>query len=348
MRYHRLSESQLTLYSELLDQSVQLAAHEATGSVLMGSFISKNVKGHTYWYLQKSQGDKKHQIYLGPESPGLVDWIEKARQSSSDLAIERKNLSRISRMLAAGGATTEPAAVLKALRLLAESRVFQLGGVLVGTLAFRTYANSLGIRFERSALQTQDLDIAHDPTVGIALSRETSPVELEDLIAASGLDLHPVPPLDPRRPSTSFKARGRDLRIDFLTPMIGRETNEAVFLPAYKLSAQPLRYLDYLLEDVIQGVVVGSEPVLVNLPDPARFALHKLWVSTKRPATFQAKATKDLAQAEQLIEILADDRPPDLAAAFDALPNKKARQSVLDQSRKLSPPAREAIAKLTA
>jgi hypothetical protein len=347
MSYLRLPESQLTLYSELLDQCVQLAAHEATGGVLTGSFISKNVKGHTYWYLQKSQGDRKHQIYLGPESSVLLDWIKNARKSSSDLAAERKNLSRIARMLEAGGATTEPAAVLKALRLLAESRVFQLGGVLVGTLAFRAFANSLGIRFQRSALQTQDLDIAHDRTVGIALSRETSPVELEDLIAASGLDLHPVPPLDPRRPSTSFKVRGRDLRIDFLTPMIGRETNEAVFLPAYKLSAQPLRYLDYLLDDVIQAVVVGSEPVLVNLPDPARFALHKLWVSTKRPPTFQAKATKDLAQAEQLIEILADDRPLDLAAAFDALPNKKARQSVLEQSRKLSLPAREAIAELT-
>lgn len=337
MSYHHLPGSQLTLYAELLDQSIQTAANEAVNGALSGSFISKGIKGRTYWYLQRSHGEKKHQTYLGPESPSLSRWIEQAKGKTAEVETDRKNLVRISRMLLSGGATGEPSSVLKALRLLSDSRVFQLGGVLIGTLAFRAYANLLGVRFEHSALQTQDLDIAQDPTIGVALARETSAVSLEGIMESSGLDLHPVPPLNPKRPSTSFKVRGRDLRIDFLTPMIGKETQQPVFLPAFKLSAQPLRHLGYLLEPVTQAVVLGSDPVLVNLPDPARFALHKLWTSTRRSPAFQSKAKKDILQAEQLIEVLLDERPEDLQTAWQSLPGEGTRKAVLRAAKKLKP-----------
>ena len=121
MTYQRLPESQLTLYAELLDQSIQLSETEAVSGVLKGSFISKKIKGRTYCYLQKSQGQKKHQIYLGPESPSLLDWIDRAKTSTATLEVDRRNLSNISKMLAAGGATTEPSPILRALLLLSDS-----------------------------------------------------------------------------------------------------------------------------------------------------------------------------------------------------------------------------------
>jgi hypothetical protein len=65
---------------------------------------------------------------------------------------------------------------------MSDSRVFHLGGVLVGTLAFRAYANALGVRSQRAALQTQDVDIAHDRQIGIALARETARVDLDRII----------------------------------------------------------------------------------------------------------------------------------------------------------------------
>ncbi len=345
MSYQRIPESNLTLYSELLDQSIQAAASEAANGVPLGSFTSKKIKGRTYWYLQRSRGEGKHQAYLGPDSPALHEWMEKARASASEIKVDRENLARLSKMLVSGGAIHEPAALLMALRLLADSRVFQLGGILVGTLAFRLFANALGVKFARSALQTQDLDIAHDPAIGVALARESEPVDLDHSIGSAGMDFHPVPPLDPKRPSTSFKVRGRDLRIDFLTPMHGPDSHEPVYLPAFGLSAQPLRHLGYLLDPIIQAVALGSAPVLVNLPEPARFALHKLWTSTRRPATFQAKARKDLVQASQLIEILLDDRPGDLVDAWSALPTDSARTSVAQAATHLDSQIRTALGK---
>lgn len=324
----RLPDSHLTLYAELLDQMIPASAAAVTEGALSGSFVSKRLKGHVYWYLQRSEGAKIRQIYLGPESDGLSSWMDRVTNSRVVSEPDWSAMRRLGRMLANGGATTEPAAVLKVLKLLSDSRVFHLGGVLIGTLAFRAYANVLGVRFERAALQTQDVDIAHDATIGIALARETSPVELEHVLESSGLDLHPIPPLDHRQPSTSFKVRGRELRVDFLTPSKGGDTSKPTFLPAYGLSAKPLRHLDYLIAEPQQAVILGSDVVLVNVPSPARFAIHKLWFSSRRPPAFQAKALKDRLQARQLIEVLLEDRPDDLREAWSSLPTEKARGTV--------------------
>jgi hypothetical protein len=325
MAFERLPESHLTLYSELLDQMIPAESAAVAGGMLTGSFTSKKIKGNTYWYLQRSEGSKLRQIYLGPDSSELQRWMEKVSRTQEISKPDRAARARLGKMLASSGASTEPAAVLKVLKMLAESRVFHLGGVLIGTLAFRAYANVLGVRFHRASLQTQDVDIAHDPAIGVALARNTSSVELEEIIERSGLNLHPVPPLDRKQPSTSFKVRGRDLRVDFLTPLVGRESSKTAFLPAFGLSAKPLRYLDYLIEDPMQAVAIGSDVVLVNLPSPARFTMHKLWISEKRPVAFQAKAKKDRIQAEQLIEVLTEDRPDDLRDAWSALPRTAAR-----------------------
>jgi hypothetical protein len=56
--------------------------------------------------------------------------------------------------------------------------------------------------------------------------------------------------------------------------------------------------------------------VLVNVPQPARYAVHKLIVSTRRVQTAAAKARKDVEQAMALIRVLAQDQPDELAGAY--------------------------------
>jgi hypothetical protein len=168
-------------------------------------------------------------------------------------------------------------------------------------------------------LRTQDVDIAQDRAIGIALSREAGSVNVERSLVDSGLGFFPVPAFDPKQPSTSFKIRGRELRVDFLTPLVGRESEEPVFLPALGVAAHPLRFLDYLIENPAQAVVIGGAGILVNVPDPARFAFHKLWISERRPVSEQTKAAKDRRQAGDLLEILLEDRLGDLESAWGAL-----------------------------
>jgi hypothetical protein len=322
MEIRRLPATVQTLYSELLDQSILYAASENATGIRAGSFVSKTVKGRTYWYLQRSEGHRKRQVYLGPDSEALEKWMAGIRAARRDSEQNRNNRERLCSMLTTGGAASESPGVMKVLQLLVESRVFSLGGVLVGTQAFRCYGNMLGVRFEHEALRTEDVDIAHDPAIGIVLSSEVERTDVPKALAESDLDLRTVPGLDPRKPSTSFSMWGQELRVDFLTPMRGRESSAPVFLPAFNLSAQPMRFLEFLTDVTIPVVVIGGHEALVNVPEPARFAFHKLWSSERRSAAFQAKARKDVFQAEHLLGVLVEDRPGDIAAAWQALEDR--------------------------
>ncbi|MES1244369.1 MAG: GSU2403 family nucleotidyltransferase fold protein [Acidobacteriota bacterium] len=320
MAFERLPETTQTLYAELLEQAIHAEAEAATaGAAAHGAFVSKAIKGGTYWYLQRREGDRKRQHYLGKESPELLAWMEEVRQLRGRTAADEVQRARLGRMLAAGRAATESAATGKVLQLLADSGVFRMGGVLVGTQAYAVYGNMLGVRFDQPSLRTQDVDLAQDRSIGIALSQETEPVDVERSLTGSGLGFFPVPSLDPRRSSTSFKIRGRELRVDFLTPLTGPDKGEPVFLPSLGVSAHPLRFLDYLIEDPVQAVVVSGPGILVNVPSPARFAFHKLWISRRRPVSEQAKAAKDLRQGTGVLEVLLEDRPGDVTAAWEAL-----------------------------
>ena len=59
--------------------------------------------------------------------------------------------------------------------------------------------------------------------------------------------------------------------------------------------------------------------VLVNLPDPARYALHKVLIAGEREGAFRVKARKDLAQAAHLLAALWQWRRESLVEAMDDL-----------------------------
>lgn len=126
--------------------------------------------------------------------------------------------------------------------------------------------------------------------------------------------------MNPKDPSTSYKIRGGDFRVDLLTPLRGKP-HATQYVTKAKSYAEPLAYLDFLLEDTQQAVLLHKDGVLVNVPTPARLALHKLVVAQRRPAAFAAKASKDRAQAQQLIACLLDQRPGDLWLALEAAHN---------------------------
>lgn len=82
--------------------------------------------------------------------------------------------------------------------------------------------------------------------------------------------------------------------------------------------AQALSFLNYLIADPIPAVAIYRSGVLVQIPRPERYAVHKLIVAQRREGSAKAKAKKDLDQAEALIQVLSEDRPAELEDAFDA------------------------------
>ena len=57
--------------------------------------------------------------------------------------------------------------------------------------------------------------------------------------------------------------------------------------------------------------------VLVQIPRPERYAIHKLIVAQRRSVSSRRKALKDLAQAQALIAVLVEDRPSELREAYE-------------------------------
>jgi hypothetical protein len=335
--YTHLPDSLRIIYAELLEQSVHAEAAAVTAGDVGGTFVSKEIRGSTYWYLQRSEGGEKRQRYLGPHSEELQQWVERVRGAREVAAPDERRRRELCAMLAAGGAARETAAVAQTLDLLAKAGLFRVGGVLIGTVAFAAQGTMLGVRFGAAEIRTGDVDIGYDAELGIALASRTDRPDVAKALGGSPLEFLPVPMLDPREPSTSFKVRGRELRVDFLTPLRGAEREGAVRLPALNVAAQPLRFLDYLIEDAVPAVVVGPTAVLVRVPQPARTAFHKLWTAQRRSVAEAAKARKDERQAIDLLSVLLAERPADLQEAWTALRRRHGMLGVTERAIKRLP-----------
>jgi hypothetical protein len=159
--------------------------------------------------------------YLGPETPALTRVLETYQVDRPAARNEDAEIEHLCAMLRAGGAMLTDHVAARVLRALGDAGVFRLGGVLVGTYAYLVLGNTLGVRWAR-ATRTQDIDIAARRTITISVP----PLDADVPSARAGLELGflPVPGFDPREPSTSFHVRGRELRVDFLTPASGRPT----------------------------------------------------------------------------------------------------------------------------
>lgn len=318
-----LPESTRLLYSQLLSQCLLASAPSSRGL----SFVKKSIKNTTQWYLQVTVGSNKSQHYIGPDSKEVQELISKEKALWENTRPDRQSRELLVSMLTSGEAHTVTSAEARVLELIERVGVFLLGGVLVGSHAFSVYGNMLGVNWPTKITQTHDVDIASSNHIALGLRNE--PIDLKKALLDADMGFLEVPALNRKSPSTSFRIQGKQMSVDLLTPMIGKPTSKPVLINALKTYAEPLRFLDYLLDDIQQAVIIARAGVLVNVPSPARYALHKLVASTRRPAAMQTKTMKDIDQAKLLITVLLEDRPGDLQSAMIAA--KKMPEKFLKQ-----------------
>ena len=311
MAYTQLDGSAQLAYAEVLDNALARGIQTGEGF----SFISAKRGSGKYWYLQHSLPNPKKQYYLGVETPQLLARIEQQKSRWAADKVEAAMLERQVAMATGAGCATISYQAYKVLNAAAQSGLFRAGGVLVGSYAFLAIGNMLGVSWVRDTTLTQDLDFAVSPECMVAIPGEGEP--LRETILTADDDFLEVPLLDPKKQSTSFKVRGRDFRVDLITPKTGRGDSPK-FVPPIKSYAETVRFLEFVLEDTQKAVMLAKAGVVVNVPNPARFALHKLVVSGRRTSAQRTKSSKDLKQAAQIIAVLLEQRPGDLWLALDA------------------------------
>jgi hypothetical protein len=297
-----------TTYAELLDRCASTAFHDAFPED--GTFISKTIKGRQYWYFQQSSNAGRGQKYVGPETPELLEHISQHKQVRNDERERRALVSTLVRSFALPRPIPEIGNIVAA---LAKAGVFRLRGVLVGTVAYQTYSSMFGARLSTSLLQTGDVDIAQFGNVSVAVADQTPPVL--DILKSVDKTFRPVPHLHAETNVTTYVAKG-GIRVDFLTPNEGPDTDAPQPLPAFQTEAEPLRFLDFAIHDPEPAVVLHDAGIYVLVPSPQRYAVHKLIVSRRRREG-TAKRDKDTQQSASLLQVLTEKRPHELKAAWD-------------------------------
>jgi hypothetical protein len=290
----------------------RLSIREAQRNIgnLDGSFSTKTISGHEYLYFQHySAGRGKRSFCLGVKSPALEELITQYKMEKLENTTDPIGTQELCAQLIAGRVAVLPSSIVRVIRELAECSVFRVGGILVGTQAFACIGNLLGVRWDATTVVTQDVDIAIEKNISIAVPGLSSdiPKALESL----SMGFLPVPRLNHKHPSTSFSIRKSPIRVDLLTPKTG-PSEDPVYIPRLKAAAQPLSYLGYLIEDPIPAAVISEDAIVVQVPQPLKFGLHKLMISQLRDVTARAKAEKDLYQAYQILSFYNKERPAEL------------------------------------
>lgn len=297
-----------TMYADLVDRAATAALSDAFPGA--GTFVSKAMRGKRYWYFQTPVAAGRAQQYVGPETPELLERIAHHKQAQ-DTRRDRQTI--VSTLVRSAGFQRPLTEIGEVVNALADAGVFRLRGVLVGTVAYQTYPAMLGVRLPNPLLQTGDVDIAQFQNVSVAVDDKTPPIL--EVLKRVDPSFRPIQHQhDPRR-TTTYEAAKLGLRVDFLTPNTGPDSDAPETLPAFGTDAQPLRFLDFLIHEPVPAVLLHGIGVYVQVPAPERYAVHKLIVARRRRAG-TGKDQKDILQAEGLLEALCQRRPRELAAAW--------------------------------
>lgn len=288
-------------YSEAFEASHHADLHRSV-ALLNGSFQSKEIKGKPYWYFayRDAIDGRVRQIYVGPESGRVTALKARAAEAPKD------GLARLANAAAAHGCATVVPKHFRIIRQLGDAGFFRAGGLVIGSHAFVALGNLLGVTWGQST-HTQDIDFAHaGPRSNISVALPAD-VDIDVRTAIQSLEMGFLPSLgfSGGALGTYVSQDEPDLRLDFLTPM-GRD-DKIVEAPNLKVALQPLKFLEFLIEQPTQAALLSDQgAIVVNVPDPARFALHKMIVAGERPMSERLKANKDLSQAAAVIACLLD------------------------------------------
>lgn len=307
--FKRHSSTAHAAYHDLLRSLQDDAVSDIRGTLTR---VERN--GKAYWYDTFRIGSDVKKRYIGEDKEEFRVRLDQHKALKAQQEDRRRARTRLVRLLRAEGFLGLDAATGSLLSAMAASGVFRLGGTVVGTHAFRLYEGELGIRYDMDmTAHTDDIDIASFSRLSLVLEDAASP-PLEDVFNDFAFTAQPS--LSPGRAWRWKQTRG-DALVEFLTPSFG-DGETLRELPALGVNAQGLHHLNYLIADPIKAALTYRSGVLVQIPQPERYAIHKLIVADRRRTSDDVlKSEKDRRQAAFLIEVLSEDRPDELREAYE-------------------------------
>lgn len=295
-----ISPALRTLFADL---SQQVATAPPAGTV-----YRRTREGIEYLYAKIPVGNDRVDRFIGKTGDSNAEAEAERLQRGMALASERR---RLVSTLRRNGFAVPDRTLGATLDALAHAGLFTAGAVLVGTAAYLVSEGVVGSHLPAPALMTGDLDLA---TASLALSAEP-PESLATILRRADPSFEAVMPLDPRRPPARFR-NAQGYLVDLITSTRQRDEAAPAALRALDAGAMPLQHVAWLIADPVPTIALWGAGVPVTIPQPAKYATHKLILAQKRDPGSRLKRAKDLAQAKSLIEALLQH---DRYALLDAL-----------------------------
>lgn len=293
-----------TLFADLVQQ--------LETAPVAGTVYQRERDGIAYHYAKIPVGAERIDSFIGRVGDPAAEAQVKTLARGMELAKARRKT--VSMLKSAGLASPDrtPGAALDA---MAHAGLFRDGAVLVGTMAYMVSEPLVGRRLPAPLLMTGDLDLA---TVNVAISADP-PESIETILRRADPTFTAVMQLDPRQPAARFR-NDRGYLVDLLS-QTRRRDEKPVPLPKLEAGAEPLQHLRWLIENPVPTAALWGAGVAVRVPQPARFAVHKLMVAQRRGHD-RIKRQKDLDQADALMSALYAHDP---FALEDALEDARAQ-----------------------
>ena len=286
-----------TIFADLKEKALDASFDEQYPE--NGSFVARTIRNKVFWYYKgyTAEGDKQDKYVEPADNQEITMRVEEFRRSKVGYKERRSLVMSLKRVLP----SPDPF-VGDLIEALWKAGLFRLRGILIGTIAYQTYAGLLGVRLPAAVVRTDDVDFAQFHSISF-LVKDTMPPALETLQSVDR-SFRALPHRSDARATTVF-INARKFKVEFLTP--NRGSNDYMGRPAKMpalggAAAEPLRYLDFLIYEPIDSVLLHKAGIPVTVPAPQRYAVHKLIVSNVRGK--REKSRKDFEQAGFLIEAL--------------------------------------------
>jgi len=259
---------------------------------------------------------------LGPRSPETENTYRQFNEHKAAAKERLKSLSaeleRRGRFARTAGLARVPVVITKLSELLENEPALQNRVSLVGTNALYAYEARAGIRIVSEILATQDADVLWDSRQQMAIAGNLTRGGFIGL-------LRRVDPTFKRVERQAFRAaNSRSYLVDLITAQHDiRDDPEKVRMAQTlpdELVATEMKELQWLISaPKMRQLVIGEDgrPVMMTVPDPRAFALHKEWLSRQLHRD-PLKRPRDKEQAIAVAQLVADYLP-DLPMSADML-----------------------------
>lgn len=264
-------------------------------------------KGRQYLLrLQDARGNGKS---LGPRNAeteavhaAFTEGKVRAKARLQTLSERVKNQTRLNRALRLGRL---PSIVGDILLGLAAARM-EHDFCVIGTHAIHAYEAMAGVHCRMELLASGDVDLLYDPRRHLSIV--TQKLDQGGLL---GLLRKADPSFVPSSDAPFRAVNDKGFMVDLVIPARDMRDATDVTFGQDDLVAVELPNLHWLVNapkhDVV-AIASDGRPVMMRVPDPRAFALHKAWLSTRQDRE-PVKKGRDRAQAVLVAEIVLAHLP---------------------------------------